>query len=89
MDLLLNNHQTRGLHSLRILNEIETHRELMMSVKNVLDIDSGIGLDSALPQPLQLFPHALTVYRGERSIDPPVGRLGTWPTGQNASHFFP
>jgi SAM-dependent methyltransferase len=71
MDLLLNNHQTRGLHSLRILNEIETHRELMMSVKNVLDIDSGIGLDSEWwatrtdlddenPQPLDIDVHAIS-----------------------------
>ena len=46
MDLLLNNHQTRGLHSLRILNEIETHRDLMESIDTVLDVESGIGLDS-------------------------------------------
>ncbi len=46
MDLLLNNHQTRGLHSLRILNEIETHRDLMESIGTVLDVESGIGLDS-------------------------------------------
>ena len=46
MDLLLNNHQTRGLHSLRILNEIETHRDLMESIDTVLDVESGIGLDA-------------------------------------------
>ncbi len=46
MDLLLNNHQTRGLHSLRILNEIETHRDLMESINNVLDVECGTGHDT-------------------------------------------
>ena len=46
MDLLLNNHQTRGLHSLRILNEIETHRDLMESIGSVLDVECGNGHDA-------------------------------------------
>ena len=46
MDLLLNNHQTRGLHSLRFLSALEDYPEMMQSISSVLDIESGIGLDS-------------------------------------------
>jgi SAM-dependent methyltransferase len=46
MDLLLNNHQTRGLHSLRFLSALDDHPEMMESIGTVLDIESGIGLDS-------------------------------------------
>ena len=46
MDLLLNNHQTRGLHSLKFLTALEQYGEMMSSISSVLDVESGIGLDT-------------------------------------------
>jgi SAM-dependent methyltransferase len=46
MDLLLNNNQTRKLHSAKFLNEVETHPDLMLSINSVLDVECGEGYDS-------------------------------------------